>query len=64
MAEITLGDARDKLAGALATIQEVEKDLYGKPGLDQVAQELVEASEGIDRAVEGLDELALGVNDE
>lgn len=58
------GVARDNLAGALEVIEEAESDLYRQqsknPGLTQICQELVEASEGIDRSIELLDEMLLG----
>lgn len=60
------GESREKLAGALEIIKEVESDLYRQQhkhgGLTQVCQELVEASEGIDRSIEQLDEIILGVD--
>ncbi len=65
LAPLSLGSARDKLAEALGTIREVEIDLYRRsskePELAQTCQELVEASEGIDRSIESLDEIMMGV---
>lgn len=57
--------ARDKLSAALEVVKEVEKDLYRlsskRPEFTQICQELVEASEGIDRSIEELDEIMMGV---
>ena len=58
-------EAREKLAGVLEVVKEVEKDLYRLsskiPEFTQICQELVEASEGIDRGIENLDEIIMGV---
>ncbi len=66
--KVTPGDVRERLGSIRALSRELEEDLE-KPisraniiTLIPVRHELVEASDALDRAIEMLDEIMLGIN--